>query len=289
MRLEKKLLWLSCLLLIASPVSAFSSYKWFGGAVHRRINENLSACGLSKRAVEYVARGCDSQDNPSGANFSSSVHHAVDNCIPKTFAFIKSTLEESVESAHSCDTKDGREKTLRNVGMALHALQDFYSHSNYLEMLLSSNKPLEPVNWNDPPSSIVTCYYHFEGKAKQEFFESRAAAVKALQRLHPGISFHTKDEYQDRKSEHRSEPEALEYALAPGVSFTHIELNKDSPKTLEGRVLAQKQSKTFHELAVQLACEDTLVLWSTFERMVKQKYGDERGASILKCLKSDRN
>lgn len=287
MRLRTKLLGLSCLFLIASPVSAFSTYKWFGGAVHGRINENLSACGLSKRSRMYVARGCDSQDNPSGPNFSSSVHHAVDNCIPKTFAFIKSTLEEAVESAHSCDTADGKEKTLRSVGMALHALQDFYSHSNYLEMLLSANKPLEPVDWNDPPSSIVTCYYHFEGKTKQEFFESRAGAVKALQRLHPGVNFHTKDDYQDRKTGHCTEPKALEYSLAPGVSFTHIELNKDSAKTLEGRVLAQKQGKTFHDLAVQLACADTLVLWSTFERMVKQKYGDERGAGILKCLKSD--
>lgn len=272
------------------PVGAFSSYKLIGGAVHKAIIfDALAPYGLSKTALDLITSGSNAQDNPKSVNFSIPQRHACDDKIKETDAFIRRSVDEAVSIADGAITSQtARKQTLYRFGEALHALQDFYSHSNYLEMLIRNKKPLEPIDWQNPPSLVVTCYYHYASTFHQEFFEGRQTAVRALLRDNPGLRFHSQEEYRKRSANDASEANVLDYALAP-VSFTHLELNKDNEKTLEGQVVSSDYKKTYHQLAKELAAKDTSLLWQRFEKLLRDRYSEEKTSGkaekILTALK----
>jgi hypothetical protein len=275
---------------ISLPASAFSTYKVFGGAVHKAIIfDALAPHGLSKAALDAITRGCNSQDNPKSANFSIPQRHACDDKIEETDAFIRRTVDESVSLADGAlKSKSARKQALYRFGEALHALQDFYSHSNYLELLIRDKKLLEPFDWQNPPTSVVTCYYHYASTLHQEFFEGRQTAVRALLGDNPALCFHSQEEYNERRAGDASEDKVLDYALAP-LSFTHLELNKDNEKTLEGRVVSSTYKKTYHQLAKELAAKDTSLLWQRFEKLLRDSYSEKKtpgqAENILEALK----
>lgn len=265
---------------------AFSTYRWFGGAIHRSIiKEALKGKGLSTKVLEEICSGCDAQDDPGGKNFSVSEYHACDNKIPETRQFLEQVLNQCAEEAKTCENSAAARKKIRlRIGEGLHALQDFYSHSNYLESLLSGQKPLVPVDWTKPTAeNISTCYYHYESFLKQEYFERRSRAVFKLMQGDSRLRFHSKKEYQARLAKDVTEKQALDYAMEP-VAFTHVELNKDNGKTLEGKVISQEHKKSYHELARELAVADTALYFSRFEELLRQATGDKTD-KILTRLK----
>jgi hypothetical protein len=271
--------------LNSEPLSAdaFSTYKLFGGRVHREIIETaLTPCGLTKKSISRIVAACDAQDDPTGANFTRSECHATDNQVALTFTYIKSKLSEAAAQANGCQRSSAaRTRSLKSLGEAFHALQDFYSHSNYLEYLLAAKKSLDPIDWEQPRAEITTCHYYYAGFFKQEAFETRDGAVAALKRQYPGrLKFHTDQEFGIRSLVNCPEETVLGYALAP-VSFTHIELNKDNDRTLEGSVISGQYGKTYHHLARQLAEKDTARAWRMFERSLHYRYGDKADSMLL--------
>ncbi|HND65592.1 MAG TPA: hypothetical protein PL112_02310 [Candidatus Obscuribacter sp.] len=270
-----------------APASkAFSTYKWFGGAVHRSIiKEALKDKGLSKQALEEICNGCDAQDDPGGKNFSVSQYHACDNKITETRQFLEQVLNQCAEEAKTCENSaTARRNIRRRLGEGLHALQDFYSHSNYLESLLQGQKPLVPVDWSKPPAvDISTCYYHYETFLKQEYFERRSRAVFKLMLGDSRLRFHSQKEYQARLGKEVTEKQVLDYAMEP-VAFTHVELNKDNAKTIEGKVISQEHRQSYHQLARNLAVADTALYFSRFEALIRQATGD-KADKILTLLK----
>ncbi|MBI5171495.1 MAG: hypothetical protein HY986_01315 [Candidatus Melainabacteria bacterium] len=270
----------------APASTAFSTYKWFGGAVHRSIiKEALKDKGLSKQALEEICNGCDAQDDPGGKNFSVSQYHACDNKIAETRQFLEQVLNQCAEQAKTCENSAAARRNIRRrLGEGLHALQDFYSHSNYLESLLSAQKPLVPVDWSKPlAADISTCYYHYESFLKQEYFERRSRAVFKLMQGDSRLKFHSQKEYQARLGKDLTEKQVLDYAMEP-VAFTHVELNKDNAKTIEGKVISQEHRKSYHQLARDLAAADTALYFSRFEELLRQ-VTMEKADKILTLLK----
>jgi len=147
--------------------------------------------------------------------------------------------------------KPGRTKcnVLENLGLSLHASQDFYSHSNWLDPLRRPGLRLDdpsgmgqasPIDWLDmdqpdlpvPDGLITGCY---EGFPETRHCEGR---VK------------------------------------------HATLNKDGKGSPRGR-------DGVYGLAMDVAAEDTKARWDWFEKRLTAVYGSERGALIACVIKSD--
>lgn len=269
---------------LASPVWAFMTFKWFGGAIHERIlTDALKPQGFTKSRLKVIADGMNSQDVPLSAKFARAENHSCDNRIKDSWAYINERMDRSAEHAATAD-KDGASlrKALYEFGEGMHSLQDFYSHSNYLEYLLSKNLPLEPIDWDNVPDGVRTCYYQYSNILNQEVFRSRNVNVDILRKRFPTTVFHSEAEFKKRMIDGSYES-ALRFSLAP-VDFLHLELNKDSAEQLEGRVMAPAHQQSFHQLACHLAKLDTTRQWSRLEQMISKKYPD-RAALIIAKLK----
>lgn len=245
------------------------------------IEESMVPSGFTAKSISILVRGCEQQDDPRNHNYSRAECHAVNDVVVPTFAYVNKSIARAVEVAKTADTSDSaRTETLHTLGQSFHALQDFYSHSNYLEGLLSQNKKLEPVNWAAPPAGVRTCYYHYTPIPYPQALKTRTELVSSLRLRYPELKFHTPQEFGRRELFNCPEPTVLTYALAP-VAFTHLELSKDNEKTLEGSVISTKYKKSYFYLAKQLAKEDTVNAWWVFERAVRRRYRERADAIVL--------
>jgi hypothetical protein len=143
-----------------------------------------------------------------------------------------------------------RGETLRNqrgalkaLGMATHALADFYAHTNWIE-LLGPQAGLAPL-LDDAfpaaqlPSDLQSGYFSLR-------FGLRGCPSRA------GV-----------------------YMPPPGFRYCHAELNKDAPDRGHGaeRVLpGTPAGPTYHEVAVRLATCSTRALWEALRRRLRTAY-----------------
>jgi len=261
------------------------TFKWFGGAIHQHIlDEGLAPLGVCRECLRMIGKGTDSQDIPlTGKYTSCPQNHCDDDQIQPGYLYWKERVKQAVVDAEKADIdRRACDKALFEFGEGMHTVQDFYSHANYLEWLLENHKSLEPVDWDSVPAPIHTGYYYYDHIFAEEAFVSRARSVGGLQKKHAHINFRTAAEYETRKKT-RSYSAALDYVLKPGA-LLHKELNKDSAKTMEGQIVAPQYGKTFHQLARQLAIEDSARQWKNLERMIGDSYGT-RAPQILAALK----
>jgi hypothetical protein len=271
--------------LWSSAVSAFMTFKWFGGAIHQHIlDDALYPLGLSRASLKTIGKGTDSQDIPLTDKYTASPqNHCDDNQIQQGSAYWQERIKRAVVDAKNADTNPRNcHKALFEFGEGMHTVQDFYSHSNYLEWLLQNHKALEPVDWDNVPAAIRTGYYYYNRFLAEEAFVSRSRSVNGLQKQHQQLNLRSAAEYEVRSKTH-SYTAALDYALKPG-DLLHKELNKDSPKSLEGEIVAPQYGKTLHQLARQLATADSARQWMHFEQMIGAAYG-ARAPQIMVALK----
>ena len=269
------------------PASAFMTFP-ANNNIHRAIlEEGLKPFKLSKASLGFMAKGMDSQDNPFSNKWKIAEHHACDNNIKVAFRYIDEQTAKAVELAGSADKdSDACRQSLYALGEAMHTVHDFYSHANYVEWLLSQNKPLEPIDRSADgqiPEPIRTCFYFYESSLKQEPFLSHKENVRRLQALHPELTFRSEADYVARKQSEDLQS-ALDYALKSG-QLLHMELNKDSSKQLEGQVMIGREGKNLFDLARELAVQDTTKQWKTFEQLIRAKYGD-RASAIIAALEN---
>lgn len=151
----------------------------------------------------------------------------------------------------SFDGRDRRSKcsVLEQLGMAFHASQDFYSHSNWVDPLRRPGQRLDdppgmgqpsPADWLDPdypdaafPGGLISgCY---EG-----FPESRHCDGRVK----------------------------------------HATLNKDTKASSRG-------ANGIQQLAMDVASQDTRAKWTWFEQRLVRVYGADRGGRIACVIKAD--
>lgn len=270
---------------VEPPARAFMTFAWLGGAIHAEIcRDALAPLGVGKKSLKTIIKGCNSQDIPLSKNFSSSpAHHCDDNNIENGHKYWSTMIQNAINDAGKADkSRVSRDRALYAIGEALHTVQDFYSHSNYVEYLLKNNLPLKPIDWNNVPAEIRTGYYFYRNIARNESTSSRDACVAWLTQKNAKLKFHTVQEY-DRRSRDQSPAAAEAYVLEPG-DLLHLELNKDSRKTLEGKVPVAEGGQTLHDLARRVAELDSARQWTAFETAINDRYGD-RAAGILRALK----
>ena len=287
-------LWISitALFVFCAPLNsyAFKSRLGIGEPIHEDIlKDALIPLGFQQQSINKIIEGCNSQDWPFSYKFSNSPQrHFDDNRIRESYAFITHQLDiAKIAAADVVGNPRSRDKVLFMLGEAFHTLQDFYSHSNYVEWLLSGNKPLVPINWKaEIPPGIRSGYYYFSWLLDNEMFRSRAGSVEGLHKQHPEIRFHSEEEYKIRK-DNPTYANALDYVLGD-KEVLHCELNKDDKDSFQGSI-AVPQGKNFYEIARTLATEDTARHWEIFCDMLRKEYGKAAPAIIVYLEGKQRN
>lgn len=120
---------------------------------HRKITEEAFRGKLSEKCIEIIADACVDQDGGWATNsgpFAEDTNHGDNDKIKETVKRMKDRLKSAIMPCEECDC-EGFYKRLKKVGKALHALQDLYAHSNYVEEYAGGNDGSGPSECSDPP------------------------------------------------------------------------------------------------------------------------------------------
>jgi hypothetical protein len=100
---------------------------------HREITRGVLSPHFTNEAVEIALRANDEQDNLRGQIGHPEYH--VDNSVPRGYAYMLAQKKAALEAFDRGDCEAG----MQSLGRCLHAVQDFYSHSNYVKLWLSEH------------------------------------------------------------------------------------------------------------------------------------------------------
>lgn len=150
-----------------------SSGKLVTANVHKQITEAALRGLVSDTCLKEITESNNLQDE--GAPFLDVRNHFDDNQICESFSLLQEREERLVHTAQS-------REAARLLGQILHAVQDFYSHANYLELWLEQsgiewqnikladfNTLCTGITRNSPTrdqaflTRLFTSYYHGHG------------------------------------------------------------------------------------------------------------------------------
>lgn len=277
----KRLLLLIMVLLLSGSVQAFKTYQLMGGEIHELItNEALSAF-ISMELLEAVDAGNTVQDSSPYALMDAD-HHFDDMRLNQSLAYVQQRWRKALELVD----QESFYSACYEFGQLLHTTQDFYSHSNYVELNLLRGTPphaIEPVDWKALPYGLRTGYFSLQE------IRGRDLAIEAIRLSYPSTRFHPTDLHHRIyvASESANPPlnqeqcyrEALRYVTGT-ADVLHLELNKDNNETYEGRIVHPYSGMTLHQIARQLAVKDTTRLWKRFLAEVEHTHGPRRGPEL---------
>jgi hypothetical protein len=139
------------------------------------------------------------------------------------------------QNAPEYDQIGGLADARSSFGALTHALQDFYAHSNWIELHLAAGQP-PPIATALFPNCVPTA---LPAGLETGYFD-----------LSHGLSGCPYSPLNDA------------WIPPAGFSFCHETLNKDSDQTRHGRELVPGTNTTYHAIAVQLATDHTLALYN---------------------------
>ena len=230
----------------------------------------------SRRLMFEAAAHCDNGDHLAQADYPRS-SQAANDALRACRAWIVSRLAEAVELAGALVNRDGaivegagglgcafdgkdnapKCRVLAAIGLAFHAAQDFYSHSNWTDIAIEG-----PVDASNPPG--------LGQNGRAQFLDPRLV-VEVPAGLMTGCFLGV--------------PEAV-YC---GNRVKHASLNKDTgaidPETGmigEGGTARGRHNDNFAR-AVRAAIEDTADKWAWFREELVARYGQVRG-TLIRCV-----
>lgn len=168
-------------------------------------------------------------------------------------------LTQAVERATPADDRDRpryRLGALRALGMASHALADFYAHTNWVELhgVDAPQAPLLGDEWpgDAMPSDLASGYFSLR-------YGMRGCPLRDGACVPPD-----------------------------GYRFCHETLNKDAPARGHGADPIIQGGPSYHAVAVRLAEDGTRALWHALRAEVTATVGASRADAAL-CLLSGTN
>ena len=164
-------------------------------------------------------------------------------------------LSLAVERATPMDGSDGpRDQlgALRALGMASHALADFYAHTNWVEMY-GADAPQAPLLGDEWPSATLPA------DLASGYFSLRYGLRGCPMR--------------------EGKPTPPE-----GYRYCHETLNKDAPTRGHGADPTSPGGPTYHAVAVWLAEEGTRALWQALRAEVTATVSASRADAALRLI-----
>lgn len=161
---------------------AFSNTNSMGGNTHNEITSEALKSILSEANLKIIIDANIAQDRPGSEGASELRRHFGEERFVSSLGYIDREKKRALNYASESDTDpEQRGRALVHFGEMLHCVQDFYSRTNYLELMLSNesyrndpyNIPL--VDWVKVPDGYpgLMSFSVRTGNADQ-----RAAIVK---------------------------------------------------------------------------------------------------------------
>lgn len=141
-----------------APALGFGSSDGSSANVHEQITRDALGGILSETNLKVVIDANLAQDKSGSPGFAEQRRHFGEERIASSLRFIEREKTRALNYASESDT-DGqlRGQALAHFGELLHSVQDFYSRSNYLELMCSNseyrNDPysIPLVDWQKVP------------------------------------------------------------------------------------------------------------------------------------------
>lgn len=277
------------LLVLSGAAHAFKSFENVGGAVHAGILRQALGTEVTPEVLGILVDACNTQDYVESHNFGDPTHHCDNSLFRESRQYMQGQWKQALFFAARCNEElPMRDGALRELGLLLHAAQDFYSHSNYVELQLQDLvKPddIQPVEWSRMPAGVRSGYFFYKNPTNSELNRSRAACIEGLLEEFPGLKFASDREVQLMAGSPRTFEGALALATS-GFELLHYDLNKDGPKELQGAVVHPASGLTLHEIARRAAVRETRRVWDELGREIARKHG--KAAPVLMAVLSGR-
>ncbi len=130
----------SALLVICLVPSAYAFRSWLLWHTHQKITKKAIGDVVAKKTLKKIHKANRGTDR--GANFNDPTLHFDNEMFQASAQKLADNLNDATDDLDAYD----KEMAVEKIGQALHALQDFYSHSIWVE-----NQIAGPL---DVPSNI---------------------------------------------------------------------------------------------------------------------------------------
>lgn len=120
------------------------------GPMHEEITHDALAATFNAANLNLVERACESQCKPGSEAASEVRRHFGDENFSKALSYMDRQKRLIIDFSASADTNPmDRARALYHLGLLLHTAQDFYSHTNYVELAAARMKE-SPIGIKDP-------------------------------------------------------------------------------------------------------------------------------------------
>jgi len=297
--------WLVCISFLLSSIPAHSFYTWpipTSDTIHDKITHVLveKVPGFQEIAYSNITEWMDDQDIPGSDAFIDATNHFDDSQLNRSRQRLEDNRSEIIEAAKDAHRDpDALNKVYQHFGYLLHAAQDFYSHTNFVETQLnmldnrnaspSRVDQLELVNWDtDLDKEYRSGYFYYNSVLlfDWEVFNGRANCIRNLKnqtfegRQPDFLSAEDYCVYMDCGIGLTDPKSFKSYTMAVGCALNgkkdllHAFLNKDGPSTAMGAATNVHGIKLY-DFAEYLAKQETLRQWNEIEEQIRHDYAPE--------------
>lgn len=255
-------------------------------------NKALVPSGFSHSSVSGLNAGSRSSEDTTKPEFKESRRHFDDCNFHESLQFVKDKIATGRQKARtSFQHEPTKAECLFALGEALHSLQDFVAHSNFIEWHLNKQQKVPNLSLQEIEKLVRSQQLKSGYFTEVEFAVAAQEAMQKVERksmefsnwfdknkLRNGATidnskFHSQPQFEQRFPSDGKTccfDTAVKYVL-DGKDLLRCEINKDSANEHQGRVVVQSKNpkyngKTLHQLAIESATQLTSDWWQSFER-----------------------
>lgn len=144
--------------MAATPAFGFGSEST-GASIHAQITRDALLGTFSEANLKVIVAANESQDKPGSEAVAELRRHFGEAQFSSSIGYIDREKKRALNYAAESDTDtESRGYALRHFGEMLHAVQDFYSRTNYIELMLRNSEfksdpfSIPLVDWQKVPS-----------------------------------------------------------------------------------------------------------------------------------------
>ncbi len=265
-------------LCFQSAPQAFSSLEFFGGAYHERItHQALEPLKITDETLHWLDLGNLEADKFYGDLFGVKPLHFTDMTFEESEDVLEDRLEDVVElmGLAVVDYQMYR-RAMVEYGTYLHAVQDFYSHTNWVEKHLVAGVttiPLAPSDFDDFPFPLVSPYTL-----------ARTLPPGEVKEVEPFEKKFRRPFYRSEELDSLDDRQRIRTAAEPKKAFIHYDLAKDNPAYTAGRARWNPDGPSVFEFAVEAATRETTRQWQMLESEIAAEHKRD-APRILRVLR----
>lgn len=239
------------------------------GKYHTSITNEALGSSFNGYAINYIEKGnIDSdelRDYKTGITdgYDLSAQHFNKTSLEDCNDFLEDAQEVVIEDfiqaakANSSEEDELYAQAFYDLGRLVHNIQDFYSHTNWINLNQDElwNESIENPNVGNPENFKTGDYSYFS---------------QFLDKINPFYKSYLSANYED--------------LYEGSSSISHHGLNKDEPGTISDELYEKKYGESGFTLASDMAREHTVQKWEEIDSILKESLSEEEYENLNKKM-----